>query len=94
MKLYEGRDSFDQEASSFERAQIVRLDSRQISMIRFHLGTGYEDVYIPVSILPESWNNEMRFDVSNTFLTLLLRPHSPEVKPTHITETRCKYIFA
>ena len=51
VKIYEGRDAFDQEASSFERAQIVRLDSRQISMIRYHLGTGYEDVYIPVRIL-------------------------------------------
>ena len=49
MKIYEGRDAFDQEASSFERAQIVRLDARQIAMIRYHLGTGYEDVYIPVS---------------------------------------------
>jgi len=48
VKLYEGRDAFAQEAASFERAQIVRLDSRQISMLRFHLGTGYEDVYIPV----------------------------------------------
>lgn len=51
VKVYEGRDAFDQDGSSFERAQIVRLDSRQISMLRYHLGTGYEDVYIPVSIL-------------------------------------------
>jgi len=48
VKVYEGRDAFVQEGSSFERAQIVRLDSRQISMLRFHLGTGYEDVYIPL----------------------------------------------
>ena len=54
VKVYEGRDAFDQEGSSFERAQIVRLDARQIAMLRYHLGTGYEDVYIPVSNLRES----------------------------------------
>lgn len=48
VKCYEKRDAFDQEGSNFERAQIVRLDSRQISMLRYHLGTGFEDVYIPV----------------------------------------------
>lgn len=47
VKVYEGRDAFDQEASTFERAQIVRLDSRQIAMLRYHLGTHFEDVYIP-----------------------------------------------
>ena len=40
-------DAFEQEAAAFERAQIVRLDARQISMLRYHLGTGYEDVFIP-----------------------------------------------
>jgi len=39
--------AFAKEASTFERGQIVRLDSRQISMLRYHLGTLYEDVYIP-----------------------------------------------
>lgn len=48
VKIYEKRDAFEQEGSNFERAQIVRLDSRQISMLRYHLGTGFEDVYIPV----------------------------------------------
>ena len=47
VRIFEGRDAFDQEAAAFERAQIVRLDARQISMLRYHLGTGYEDVYIP-----------------------------------------------
>jgi hypothetical protein len=49
VKIYEARDAFDQDAAAFERAQIVRLDARQIAMIRYHLGTGYEDVYVPVS---------------------------------------------
>lgn len=49
VKIYEARDAFDQDAAAFERAQIVRLDSRQIAMIRYHLGTLYEDVYVPVS---------------------------------------------
>ena len=47
VRIFEGRDAFEQEAATFERAQIVRLDARQISMIRYHLGTGYEDVFIP-----------------------------------------------
>jgi hypothetical protein len=47
VRIFEGRDAFEQEAAAFERAQIVRLDARQISMIRYHLGTGYEDVFIP-----------------------------------------------
>jgi hypothetical protein len=49
MKLYEARDAFTKGGSTFERAQIVRLDSRWIAMLRYHLGTGYEDVYIPAS---------------------------------------------
>ena len=49
MKLYEARDAFAKGGSSFERAQIVRLDARWIAMLRYHLGTGFEDVYIPAS---------------------------------------------
>ena len=49
MKLYEARDAFAKGGSTFERAQIVRLDARWIAMLRYHLGTGYEDVYIPAS---------------------------------------------
>jgi hypothetical protein len=49
MKLYEARDAFAKGGSTFERAQIVRLDARWIAMLRYHLGTGYEDVYVPAS---------------------------------------------
>jgi len=49
MKLYEARDAFTKGGSSFERAQIVRLDARWIAMLRYHLGTGFEDVFIPAS---------------------------------------------
>jgi hypothetical protein len=49
MKLYEARDAFAKGGSSFERAQIVRLDARWIAMLRYHLGTGFEDVFIPAS---------------------------------------------
>lgn len=49
MKLYEARDAFAKGGSTFERAQIVRLDARWIAMLRYHLGTGFEDVYIPAS---------------------------------------------
>lgn len=49
MKLYEARDSFAKGGSTYERAQIVRLDSRWIATMRYHLGTGFEDVFIPAS---------------------------------------------
>jgi len=49
LRLYEARDAFTKAGSTFERAQIVRLDARWIAMLRYHLGTGYEDVYIPAS---------------------------------------------
>jgi hypothetical protein len=49
MKLQEARDAFAKGGSTFERAQIVRLDARWISMLRYHLGTIFEDVYIPAS---------------------------------------------
>ncbi|CAB9528137.1 expressed unknown protein [Seminavis robusta] len=49
VQLYEARDSFAKGGSSFERAQIVRLDARWIAMLRYHLGTGFEDVFIPAS---------------------------------------------
>jgi hypothetical protein len=49
MKLYEARDSFSKGGSTYERAQIVRLDARWIATMRYHLGTGFEDVFIPAS---------------------------------------------
>jgi hypothetical protein len=49
MKLYEARDAFSTGGSTFERAQIVRLDARWIAMLRYHLGTGFEDIYLPAS---------------------------------------------
>ena len=49
MKLLEARDAFQQGGATFERAQIVRLDARWIALLRYHLGTGFEDVYIPAS---------------------------------------------
>lgn len=47
MKLFEARDAFYAGGATFERAQIVRLDARWIAMLRYHLGTGFEDIYIP-----------------------------------------------
>jgi hypothetical protein len=49
MKLFEARDAFAKGGSAFERSQIVRLDARWIAMLRYHLGTGFEDVFIPAS---------------------------------------------
>lgn len=48
MKLFEARDAFLKGGSTFERAQIVRLDARWIAMMRYHCGTSFEDVYIPL----------------------------------------------
>ena len=48
MKLYEARDAFPKGGSTFERAQIVRLDARWIAMMRYHCGTSFEDIYIPL----------------------------------------------
>jgi hypothetical protein len=49
MKLFESRDAFVSGGATFERAQIVRLDARWIAMLRYHLGTGFEDLWIPAS---------------------------------------------
>ena len=49
MRLLESRDAFTQWGATFERAQIVRLDARWIGMLRYHLGTIYEDLWIPAS---------------------------------------------
>jgi hypothetical protein len=47
MQLQESRDAFTQGGATFERSQIVRLDARWIAMLRYHLGTIYEDVFVP-----------------------------------------------
>jgi hypothetical protein len=46
--VYEKRDGHKHQSAAFERAQIVRLDSRQISMLRFHLGTDFESCFVPL----------------------------------------------
>jgi len=49
MRLYEARDSFTKGGATFERAQIVRLDARWIAMMRYHLGTIFEEVFYPAT---------------------------------------------
>jgi len=49
MKLYESRDAFEKAGGTYERAQVVRLDSRWVRMLRYHLGTSFEDVWVPAS---------------------------------------------
>jgi len=49
VRLFEARDSFVKGGSSFERSQIVRLDARWIATLRYHLGSSFEDVFIPAS---------------------------------------------
>jgi ABC-type ATPase involved in cell division len=60
MKLQEARDAFAKGVSTFERAQIVRLDARWIAMLRYHLGNIFEDVYIPASGETDAqWGNTL-----------------------------------
>jgi len=47
IKIYEKYSAYETHGGTFERAQIVRLDARQISMLRYYLGTGYEDIFVP-----------------------------------------------
>ncbi|CAM9869363.1 unnamed protein product, partial [Ectocarpus fasciculatus] len=49
LTLYESRDAFAKAGATFERSQIVRLDPRWIAMLRYHLGTIYEDEFVPLS---------------------------------------------
>jgi len=49
MRLYEARDSFTKGGATFERAQIVRLDARWIAMMRYHLGSIFEEVFYPAT---------------------------------------------
>ena len=38
-----------QAGARFERAQVVRLDARWIAMLRYHLGSLFEDIWVPAS---------------------------------------------
>jgi hypothetical protein len=49
VRIYEDRDAYEKEAATYERAQIVRLDSRQMAMLRYHLGTSFEDIFVSLS---------------------------------------------
>jgi hypothetical protein len=48
IKIYEGQDALEREVSPLETAQIARLDVRWVAMLRFHLGTSFEDVFVPL----------------------------------------------
>jgi hypothetical protein len=37
---------FEKRNAGFERAQVVRLDPRWVHMLRFHCGTGFEDLWV------------------------------------------------
>eukprot|EP00536_Pseudo-nitzschia_multiseries_P014351 jgi/Psemu1/262116/estExt_Genewise1Plus.C_6880014 len=55
MKLHESTDESATEGSLFERAQIVRLDARWIAMLRYHLGSVFEDIFIPTPSESDSY---------------------------------------
>jgi hypothetical protein len=48
IKIYEDQDALKQEVFSVETAQIARLDARWVAMLRFHLGTAFENVFVPL----------------------------------------------
>ena len=48
VSLYESRNTYKKDTAAFERAQVVRLDARWISLLRFHLGTSFEDTFVPL----------------------------------------------
>ncbi|CAJ1945589.1 unnamed protein product [Cylindrotheca closterium] len=48
LSVHQSRNAFQEGASSFERSQIVRLDARIISMLRYHLGSIFEDTFLPL----------------------------------------------
>jgi hypothetical protein len=48
VSLYESRGTYQKDTAAFERAQVVRLDATWISLLRFHLGTSFEDTFIPL----------------------------------------------
>mmetsp|Transcript_846 Transcript_846/g.1145 ORF Transcript_846/g.1145 Transcript_846/m.1145 type:complete len:2346 (+) Transcript_846:80-7117(+) len=48
LSVSEKRDAFRNHGSAFQRAQVVRLDPRWVAMIRYHTGTRFEDVFVPL----------------------------------------------
>lgn len=49
VKLHESSDASTKEGSVFEQAQIIRLDPCWVAMLRYHLGTAFEETFIPTS---------------------------------------------
>ncbi len=47
MKLFESSEDSSAGETPFYWAQIVRLDARWIGMLRYYLGIGFEDTFIP-----------------------------------------------
>lgn len=48
VSLYESRGTYQKDTAAFERAQVVRLDATWLSLLRFHLGTAFEDTFVPL----------------------------------------------
>ncbi len=62
LKLYGTSYENAEVEAIFERAQIVRLDPRWVSLLRYHLGTTFEDTFIPTS-------NECHAHLGNNLVT-------------------------
>ena len=49
MKLYKVSEELMSSGSVFEKSRIIRLDMRWAAMLRYYLGTTFEDVFIPTN---------------------------------------------
>ena len=49
MKLYKVSEELMPSGSVFEKSRIIRLDMRWAAMLRYYLGTTFEDVFIPTN---------------------------------------------
>eukprot|EP00466_Bigelowiella_natans_P017741 jgi/Bigna1/79332/fgenesh1_pg.61_\ len=64
----EKRGAFGDGASVFSRAQVVRLDPRWIAMLRYHLGTRFEDIFVQLD--GETMAHSSNFIINQGFVEL------------------------
>jgi len=64
----EKRGALGDGASAFSRAQVVRLDPRWIAMLRYHLGTRFEDIFVQLD--GETMAHSSNFLIDQGFVEL------------------------
>ena len=100
VSLFEARDAFSKGASTFERAQVVRLDARWIAMLRYHVGMIFEDIFIPLSgesnahignTLPSEGFVEITIKDLENMLHIVVAKLLSRKLLSHVTESGAKY---